>query len=468
LGDGDPDKYKQLWNAFFGEEKTIPFDQEIYGVLYKKGQKRYFGTITRYKNIREFIIAAENFLKNTLNDFAVTFYENINTCNDRYGVLGAEILFDYNSLVIVDIKSFPANQLLNGHTSHCIKDAQHTWDSYVTDKDNKQYYIYNFNLKPTDQQSTIGVTIDLNGDIYAAHAKDDQRIGSGIKDIIYRWESMYKIDVPSLALVLNGVKIKHLWDIFQPMSGPEVEKRKKAKEANREIIKPNLSIELIKKYVKEDGADINKENCIALANAVTEDDLEKAKVILQLGGNPNLSAYASDSVMNKCKSLDMIKLLLIYKANFTCEAYSSICADTDAIKFCLDQGLDPNFNNCYPIRRCCAGSWESPKKIGESYMDSLLLLVNYGAKLIDDPRVIKSAAEYGRIDIMDYLFKNSNDIDIEEALVWLRHSRKIDNKLKIKVAQYLMNKLPPNFKRKRDNKTYTPKEFYNMLGYDEL
>jgi tRNA G37 N-methylase Trm5 len=46
-----------------------------------------------------------------------------------------------------------------------------------------------------------------------------------------------------------------------------------------------LTIEQILKYVKEDGADINKDSCKALENAVEENDVEKAKVILELGGS---------------------------------------------------------------------------------------------------------------------------------------------------------------------------------------
>jgi iron uptake system EfeUOB component EfeO/EfeM len=45
-----------------------------------------------------------------------------------------------------------------------------------------------------------------------------------------------------------------------------------------------LTIEQILKYVKEDGADINKDSK-ALENAVEENDVEKAKVILELGGS---------------------------------------------------------------------------------------------------------------------------------------------------------------------------------------
>jgi hypothetical protein len=44
-----------------------------------------------------------------------------------------------------------------------------------------------------------------------------------------------------------------------------------------------LTIEQILKYVKEDGADINKDSC--KSNDAEENDVEKAKVILELGGS---------------------------------------------------------------------------------------------------------------------------------------------------------------------------------------
>lgn len=487
LGDGDPIRYKELWNAFFGEEKTIPFDQEIYGVMYKKGQKRYFGTITRYKNIRDFTIAAKNFLKNTLNDFAVTFYKNINDCNDRYGVLGAEILFDYGGIVIIDVKSFTANQILNGHTSHCIKVAQSTWDDYVTDKYNKQYYVYNFNLDSIDKLSTIGITIgDTNRvtnldtiirrkTVAYAHLKDDTNVASEIESIINRWESKYNIDVPSQKLVLNNIKINHLWDIFQPISEQEIKLRLKATEADRNIIKPGLSIELIKRYIKEDGANINKDKCKALLNAVEENDLEKAKVILQLGGDPNLEPNGVDSIINKSKGLDMIKLLVEYKSNLTCEVFGNICNDVDAVKYCLDQGLDPNFTNFYPIRRCCVGSWKSVKNMGESYMNTFLLIIKYSDKSFDVEHIkatIIHASDYGRLDILEYAMAHSRGVNMDEpicaALKWLKHDRKIDDITKQKTAQYLRDRLSPTFIPPKETKIFTPEEFYIYLGFDKL
>jgi hypothetical protein len=70
--------------------------------------------------------------------------------------------------------------LLNGHTFH-IKDV-YQWESYVSSHNNKQYYIYNFNIPQYDNSSTIGVTIEPGQRVRAAHNRADHDILEKIKD----------------------------------------------------------------------------------------------------------------------------------------------------------------------------------------------------------------------------------------------------------------------------------------------
>ena len=198
------------------------------------------------------------------------------------------------------------------------------------------------------------------------------------------------------------------------MTSEEVEKRRRAKVAEREIVKKGLTIEQITKYVKEDGANINKDNCVALLHAVEENDLEKTKVILDLGGSPNLRSK-SDAIINKAQTLDMIKLLVANGSELTGEVFDNICDDLDAVEYCLKQGLDPNFNNFLPIRRSIKGSWKTKDDIGEGYFDVMKLLVKYGAKLQSDSNrhmQLKWAAEYGRLDFIDYMIEKGVTTDV--------------------------------------------------------
>jgi hypothetical protein len=430
LGGEDEAKKEKLWKSFFGEVRTIEADQVIHGKAYKKGDKRYFGPLNRYTNIREFIKSGQNYLRSSENETILAFYDKINTCNEKYGFLGADTVYEENGILIIEVKSFQANQFLNGHTRHCIKDYSSQWESYVASHNNKQYYIYNFNIPQYDNYSTIGITIEPGQKIRACHAKDDANISGSIKGILKKWEGEYDIKDDIFAQL-------------KPMTDEEIRRRERAKIAEREIIKKGLSIEQIKQYVKEDGANINKDNCVALLHAVEENDLEKARVVLELGGSPNLRSK-SDAIINKAQTIDMIKLLVDNGSELTGEVFNNICNDLDAVEYCLKQGLDPNFDNFLPIRRSIKGSWKTKDDIGEGYFDVMTLLVKYGAKLQSDTNrhmQLKWAAEYGRLDFIDYMIEKGVTTGFKAALSWLNHSRKIPDAKKKEVVAYLEDKI---------------------------
>jgi hypothetical protein len=435
LGGGNEVKKEKLWKSFFGEVRTIDSDQIIHGKAYKKGDKRYFGPLVRYKDIKEFIKAAQGFLKSSDNETIVAFYDKINACNEKYGWLGAHIVFEDNGILIIEVKSFQANQMLNGHTRHCIKDSSYQWDSYVASHNNKQYYIYNFNIPQYDNYSTIGITIQPGQSIRACHAKDDAGISGSVKGILKKWEGEYDIK-------------EDLFAQLKPMTDEEIQRRERAKIAEREIVKKGLTIEQIKQYVKEDGANINKDNAKALDNAVEEADLEKVKVILELGASPNLKK-GPDAAISKAKGLDMIKLLVSYGSDMTGDVFTQVLDDEDALEYCLKAGLDPNFNNFAPFRKVTKGSWINKDQIGESYFDAFKMLLKYGAKLSDERgrnMIIKWAGEYARFDILEYLSENGQaksftDADWKDGILWINHSRKINEEKKKEVLDYLQNQI---------------------------
>ena len=260
-------------------------------------------------------------------------------------------------------------------------------------------------------------------------------------------ETTIEIDLPQSNTRIEIFKeydIKEdLFAQLKPMTDEEVRRREKAKIAEREIVKKGLSVEQIKGYVKEDGANINKDNCVALLHAVEENNLEKAKVILELGGSPNLRSKA-DSIINKAQDLDMIKLLVSNGSELTGEVFNNICNDLEAVEYCLKQGLDPNFDNSLPIRRCCKGGWKTKDDIGEGYFDVFQLLVKYGAKLADEGgrnMAIKWAAEYGRLNFIDYMLERGVKTGFKAALAWLKHSRKIPDDKKAITIAYLEDKI---------------------------
>ena len=435
LGGTDLVKKEKLWKSFFGELRVIDADQVIHGKAYKKGDKRYFGPLFRYKDLREFIKAAQNYLKSSENETVIAFYDKINACNDKYGYLGSDTVFEDNGILIIEVKSFQANVFLNGHTRHCIKDYMSQWENYVASHNNKQYYIYNFNIPQYDNYSTIGITIQPGQSIRACHAKDDANIMGSIKGILKKWEGEYDIK-------------EDLFAQLKPMTDEEIQRRERAKIAEREIVKKGLTIEQIKQYVKEDGANINKDNAKALDNAVEEGDLEKVKVILELGASPNLKK-GPDAAISKAKGLDIIKLLVSYGSDMTGDVFTQVLDDEDALEYCLKAGLDPNFNNFAPFRKVTKGSWINKDQIGESYFDAFKMLLKYGAKLSDERgrnMIIKWAGEYARFDILQYLEANGQakdftDADWKDGILWINHSRKINEEKKKEVLDYLQSQI---------------------------
>jgi hypothetical protein len=142
-------------------------------------------------------------------------------------------------------------------------------------------------------------------------------------------------------------------------------------------------------------------------------------------------------------------LLISKGAEITPQVFKSLVEDEDAVRFCLDNGLDPNFNNFAPFRKVTKGSWINKDQIGESYFDAFKMLLKYGAKLSDERgrnMIIKWAGEYARFDILEYLRENGQaksftDADWKDGILWINHSRKINEEKKKEVLDYLQSQI---------------------------
>lgn len=434
-------KKERVWKNFFGEMKkdtdpTLPNGDPNpkYGQMVWKSRLRRFESTSN--PIRELVRAAKAHLDASLSDGYTERLEKIDKCNDKFGVMGCDIVFHDGGVMIVQVNSHAANAFLNSHSNHCIVNYSSYWNSYLGDY-NKQYYLYNFNLSPMDDLSTIGVTIkpDRTWPGGGCQSMRNNGIGGRFKSILKDWEEEYGIDTD-------------LFMALEPMTEEEIEKRKRAKIAEREIVKKGLTVEQIKQYVTEDGADINKDNSKALINAVEEDDYEKAKLCLSLGASPNL-AKGSESAIAKAQNIDMIKLLVTYGSDMTGEVFNNILHDMESLEFCLKAGLDPNFSSSMPFRKVSKGSWVNKDEIGESYLEAFKLLLKYGGKITDDRgrnMIIKWASEYRRIDILQYLIDEGytdqfENKDWEDGIRWIQHARKINDGYKQEMKQFLENQI---------------------------
>lgn len=375
-------------------------------------QDLFFNKVKRYTTTTEVIIAANSFIKSTANEGMVNFMKAIDRTNLKFGELnGVQMVYDENNIFIIEIKTYQACKELFSNTSWCIKDQQSQWDNYVGGDNvfNKQYGILDFNLPPNDNKSIIGITIEPGGKIRACHVKNDGDFSSQIK------AHCKKIDVP--------------FEVMAPMSKDEIEIKKKRVIANKEIVKSNLSVEDIKKYLG-DGADPNASQGKPLVNAVSEDNYEKVEYLLEMGAMPNIG-----SSIRHAKNLKMIKLLVDNGSEITPELFASISGDYDAIEYILKAGIDPNFEKGLPMRMAV--------RLGRT--DIVDLLIKHGA-IIDERRhiAIKTACEHNKLDMLEFLLeklkkvnKIPDDKSIKDLIYWLKTSDRITDEDKKKATDLL-------------------------------
>lgn len=412
------EKIEGIATAFeeFGKETDGSRDEK----KNKELQDLFFNKVRRYKNIVDLITAANNYIKAANNSSTSKFLQAIQRTNLKYGHMnGAEIAYDENGILILEVKSFSANKELNSNTSHCIASSSGQWDNYVAGDNNynKQYYIYNFNLPPSDNYSVIGITIEPNQRIRACHAKNDSGISGSIKNILKDWEKKYKIN-------------DDLWKYLAPMTPEEVEAKKKRVIANREIIKGGLSLEKVKQYLEE-GADPNAQQGKPLNNAVQEDNYEKAKFLLEQGSIPNIG-----NSIKYAKNLNMIKLLVDYGSSINNDVFNSIIDDYDAVEYVLKAGVDPNFEKGLPLRNAA--------KLGR--VDIMKLLVKYGADIAARRYMaIKWGLEWAQKDAVEFLVNKLEEqgqkIDANfvknQFVDWTETSDKVDDSKKKSMIEYL-------------------------------
>ena len=191
---------------------------------------------------------------------------------------------------------------------------------------------------------------------------------------------------------------------------------------------------------KSFGANINHQDystkLTALDRAVQEDDLEKAKLILSLGGTPNIREDKKTAVINSAKSLDMVKLLVSHQSIITPQCYETISGDIKAVEYLLDNNVDPNFEQSLPVRRSCRGSFDDRTydrtgDKGVSYIDTIKLLIERNVKLTDSRgriMILKWASEYGRADVLELCDEIGINHGWIAAYTWANNSMKLNNK----------------------------------------
>jgi len=96
---------------------------------------------------------------------------------------GAKILKANNGIYLIKVNNHSAcKKLFDRHTiDWCIARSKAHWNDYVENPGNKQYFIVDFNninslYENKYNYAFIGFTVNKNGDIYAAHARNDKNL----------------------------------------------------------------------------------------------------------------------------------------------------------------------------------------------------------------------------------------------------------------------------------------------------
>jgi hypothetical protein len=438
-------KKESLWKEFFGEERIDTNETRQDGSPNPNyGKKVYMSKIKEFENetnpLNKLVNVANAFLKERIKDEHDELSIMVKECNDRFGILGCDILFNKNKILILEIKSYSANVFLNsGKTEHCIVHREVHWNSYLGDY-NKQYYLYNQNLPKSDSKSIIGVTIKPDGTWTGSSCQD--KLNNNIydfKDLLKSWENKYNLGTP-------------LIEVLKPISEEEMEKRKIKKEAEREIVKRGITLEEISKLVREDGADINISKGRPLVNAIEENDYERVKFCLEVGASPNITEGANSPIM-KARDLKVIKLLVDYGALMHDELLFNVLSDPDSVQYCIDAGIDPKYDSSRMYVKC----------FKNGYNETFNILVENGAP-IRNPRnnsnmVLKWACETNNIESIEFVkkagrIKEFDDMDWIEAIGWVSGSSldSSKNKEREEIIQYLVDNFVETMKSYQNNR----------------
>jgi hypothetical protein len=144
-------------------EMGLDEDDKFDPVLNKTLQRGFFSKIADYTSLDQIIDGAKATIKAASNGFLGKFLKKIAKVNAQLGDMnGADIVYNKDGYLVIEVFTFVANRELNAHTSHCIVRSIGHWDHYLKDY-NKQYYVYNFNIDPSSVDSVIGMTIDPSG-----------------------------------------------------------------------------------------------------------------------------------------------------------------------------------------------------------------------------------------------------------------------------------------------------------------
>ena len=320
----------------------------------------------KYKSLKDLAEQLENYL-NSNDAFSFGKLEGaVKKINKQLNSKDLEIVYPPKdkeaeaediSVAIVRVKTYDANYLLNSSgskyfsTNHCIaNNGTSYWQTYVlnavSDVFNTQYYIYNFNLDndgiiingsrySQDTTKIIGVTLYPNGEIRHVNNRTNTNSSFPLK------EYFRILGIP--------------WEVMKPMSEKEIRKAKFILGFDKILFSDSLTTEELEEMIKETPDairdNVNSRNGLLLYNAINSNNIENAKIFLELGANANIVKQPGSNKQTNAlcfvKSIEMAKLIIDNGVSVTANNNIALlfAIDTQRIeifKFLLDNGADPN------------------------------------------------------------------------------------------------------------------------------
>jgi hypothetical protein len=222
-------KYKIKFNVDKNKDKLIKIYSQLFLLkLSEEKLQRLIGKkLASVTSEEDFLLRSERLLRN-ISETVGTVFKKIEQNN-----LDVEVLLeDYdNNVLIIKVNDYKASSLL-GSQSWCISYNQSYFNQHVVNEEgikslnNAQLFVWNFNKKPTDQDSMIGITIDKNNNVTDAHYKDNTGCNNG--KVLHKYQKFIK---------------KDYWVFKDEKIVPEI---------NNSNIKRNEKLKLLIRYCQDD------------------------------------------------------------------------------------------------------------------------------------------------------------------------------------------------------------------------
>lgn len=152
------------------EYLLTPESRDILKILYETGVSQqslqdYIGKkIAALKTPEEFL----SYVTNVKDHFSGFSQDALKIKLEGNGI---KPCYDKDGIVIFHVENFEMSKKL-GSVSWCISRNEYHFDNY-TDSDSRQYFMYDFNKKESDNTSMVGFTLYQSGGVSASHLKND-------------------------------------------------------------------------------------------------------------------------------------------------------------------------------------------------------------------------------------------------------------------------------------------------------